>query len=144
MSDVLSAVKTLLDDEWDSSNTGSRTPSVQNVFDVKRIDFAMNGSTDHILIYQDPTTQSDAGSGGGAKRVLDVVKIDIRTMLTRAHAVLIKEEVDRIILANETNPFSSSPFYEVADITEITDLSDKNVKLFRFVMKLELQNFNRQ
>lgn len=139
--DLLDSVKDLLTTNWNISNTASRTPSISNIFENKRIDFVMGGSTDHILLYEDSQDAVDGASGGGIKHKVNIITIDVRTMHNRAQGILIRNEIERIIVANEVNPFSSDPFYDIADVTSLQDLSDKSVKLYRFVLKLKLERF---
>jgi hypothetical protein len=142
--DLLSDVKTLFDNNWLSANTGSRTPTINSIFENKRVDFSMGGNKDFIFLYEGNEVDEDAGAGGGAKHKSNPVFIDIRTMHSRNQVLLMRNEVERIIIANEKNPFSGNPFFDIADITNFTDLSDKSINLWRFLLTLKLERFNKQ
>ena len=141
MTDVLNQVKTLLDNSWTAGNTASRTPNIQPVFDVKRLDFRISGSKDHILLYELTRIPEDNASGAATKQVTWVVNVDIRTMLSRAQADLIRVEVRRILNANQVDPFGDQTF-DISDITEDLDLSDRTILLWRFQIKWELKQLN--
>jgi hypothetical protein len=142
--DLLADVKTLLDNNWVSASTGSRTPTINSVFENKRVDFSMGGSKDFIFLYEGNEVDNDAGAGGGAKHKVNPVFIDIRTMFSRNQVLLMRNEIERIIIANEKNPFASNPFFDIADITSFQDLSDKSINLWRFLLTLKLERFNKQ
>lgn len=139
--DILSDLKTLLDNDWTAGNTGGRTPTVTKIYEVKRADFEMAGSKDHIFIYSNTSELKDNAAGGGSKEIIRNVTVDVRTMLTRDQVLLLVTEVERIIQANEVDPFSDGA-YDIADVTDENDLSDKFVKLFRIVLKLKFEDFN--
>lgn len=141
MADVLASVKTLLDNSWNDSNTASRTPTVTPIFDLKRVDFRMQGSQDHIFLYELSRVPSDNASGALSKQTVSVVAVDIRTMLTRIQLDLIRVEVERILNANQIDPFSDG-VYDISDITDDQDFSDKAVKLFRVQIKWRLEQLN--
>ena len=138
MSDVLTSVKTLLDANWNSSNTGGRTPAVQNIYDVKRVDV---GGKDSILLIEQNELPSDNASGGTSKQKTSIVKLDIRTVENRDQAVLMKEEVERILDNAQIDVFGDQ-VYDLSDITNIKDLSDRTSGLFRFVVDWTLQQLN--
>jgi len=140
MSDLLTELQTLLNDLWDSSNTGNRTPTVSIGGEVKRLDLS---STDHIILSEAGHTASDAASGGSIKRKVNTVLIDFRTVASRAQAILIRDEIERIIVASEINPFSGSPFYDIVDITDLRDYTDTDgtVSYWRFVLTARFERF---
>lgn len=137
--DLLTDVGDLLDNNWEPDNTGSRTPIINKIFDVKRFDFSLEGSRDGIFLYEDSHVAIDAALGGGAKKKSNIITIDIRTTFSRDQAILIRNEVERIIVDNEIAPING---YDVADIIDLQDLSDKIIKIWRFVLKLRLERFN--
>ncbi len=141
MADLLLSVKTLLDDGWIASNTATRTPTVSSIFDLKRVDFRMQESQDHIFLYELSRVPSDNASGALSKQTVSVVAVDIRTMLSRVQLDLVRVEVRRILNANQINPFSDGVF-DISDITDDQDFSDKAVKLFRIQIKWRVEQLN--
>jgi len=141
MTDVLLSVKTLLDNNWTSGNTASRTPTVQSIFDVKRVDFRISGSKDHIFLWEITRVPEDNAAGAASKKVTWVIAIDIRTMLSRAQADLVRVEVRRILNANQIDPFGDATF-DISDITDDQDLSDRLVGIWRFQVKWEIKQLN--
>lgn len=139
--DILSDLKTLLDASWTAGNTGNRTPIVTIIYNLKRADFEISGSKDHIFIYSNTSDLKDNAAGGGSKERTRNITADVRTMFTRDQVILLVNEVERIIQANEVDPFSDGA-YDIADVTDENDLSDKFVKLFRIVLKLKFEDFN--
>lgn len=141
MVDILNSIKSVLDDNWQSPSTGNRTPTVQPIFGVKRLDFRISKSKDHILLYEITRVPEDNASGASSKRVTWVIAVDIRTMLNRVQADLIRVEVRRILNSKQVDPFGDQTF-DISDITDDQDLSDKSVGLWRFQIKWELKQLN--
>lgn len=137
MADILTSVKTLLTNEWDDLNTNSRTPTIDLVFNFKRADMGFQDK-DLVLLYEESDIPRDSGAGGSNKRRVNVIVADVRTMKTRAQAVAIWGEIQRIIVANEVSPFTG---WDIADLTDITDLSDRSTNLWRFTLKLRFESF---
>ena len=137
---MVADLKTLLDAGWTSANTNSRTPTISNINDVKRIDI---GAADIILLKYLTAVSSDNASGGLIKEETTVIKVDIRTSFSRDQMAKIKNEVKRIINANRTNPFSGSPFVDVVDPTTEEDLSHTLVKCWRYTINIEFQQFTK-
>lgn len=136
--DILIDVKALLDDNWTSANTSTRTPTVFNIAEVKRVSF---GSIDGIFLWELIRVPEDNASGGVSKKTETIVMIDIRTAFTRAHFVLMRKEVRRILNAAQIDVFSDT-IYDISDIIEDTDLSSKMVNLWRAQIKFRLEQFN--
>lgn len=127
----------LLEDNWESGNTNDVTPTIDEVFEHKRVDLRNN---DFILLYEFAPHVTEPNSiGASRKKTLDSVSIDIRTMATRAHGIKLRDEVERIIDANIINPDSS---YHLAVPLNVKDLSDKNVGMWRWVWNMNLINLN--
>lgn len=143
MADLLDSVVTFLGDNWNSTSTDSKTPTFNIINDVKRIDLNIAGQQDVILLYERDQIEKDQASGGGSKHVNHTIIVDLRTTLSRAHAVKIREEIRRIFLSNEVDPFGDGS-YDIVDATNFTDLSEKTVKLWRWQIRVEFQTFNRQ
>ena len=141
MTDILTSVKSVLDDNWQPASTGNRTPTVSPIFDNKRLDFRISGSKDHILLYEITRVPEDNAAGVSTKRITWVIAVDIRTMLTRVQADLIRVEVRRILNSKQLDPFGDQTF-DISDITDDQDLSDKSVGIWRFQIKWELKQLN--
>lgn len=139
--DILTDLKTLLDTDWTAGNTGSRTPTITKIYELKTVDFAIAGSKDHIFIYTNNASLEDNASGGSSKERVQFLTIDLRTMFSRDQVILIANEVERIIKANGADPFGDQS-YDIGNITDETDYSDKFVKLFRIVLKAEFTSYN--
>lgn len=139
--DILSDLKTLLDDNWTAANTGNRTPTVTIIYNIKKEDFELSGNKDHIFIYSNTSELKDNASGGGSKERIRNITADVRTMFTRDQVILLVNEVERIIQANEVDPFSDGA-YDIANVTDEDDKSDKFVKLFIVILKLKFEDFN--
>jgi len=141
MADVLLSVKTLLDNSWNAANTATRTPVVSSIFDLKRADFRMTGSQDHIFLYELSRVPSDNASGALSKKTVSVVAVDARTMLSRVQLDLVRVEIRRILNANQIDPFSDGVF-NISDITDDQDFSDQLRLYFRVQIKWRLEQLN--
>ncbi len=137
---LLSDVKTLLEDNWNDANTNNRTPQISNIFDVKRVDLGAN-LKDFIFLRELTRMQEDNGSGALNKRITTIVVIDIRTMYSYDHLILMRNEVERILNNAQIDPFGNQE-YEISDITDEKDLSDKFVKLYRYEINIKFQQLN--
>ena len=136
---ILAKLKSLLDNLWISTNTNNRTPKIQDVFQVKRVDISQSAS-DLILLDELTRVVSDNGSGASSKQISTVLMIDLRSY-SRDQLILVRNEVERILNTNQVNPFSDNS-YEISDITDERDLSDKFIKLFRYQINVKFQQLN--
>ena len=134
--DLIGSVITLLGDSWTSANTGNVTPAIKNVSDVKRI------GGDNVLIYNIAHTSSDNASGAQTKKKVKTIAMDCRSFTSYAQALLIAEEVERILDANQVDPFSDQ-VYDISDVEDIDPISDKTRGLFRFKVLAKFQQFNK-
>lgn len=135
MADIIGKIVTLLTNEWIAANSGNSTPTFANSTDFKRI------SGDTIMIYNITDVPKDNASGASSKEETQVVALDCRTFKGYAQMILIKDEVKRISRANQTDPFSDQT-YDIQDITDIQDMSDKTRGLFRFKILMKFERFN--
>jgi len=134
--ELLDSVLTLLSSNWDSTNTDKETPVFKKVFDVKRFDLGVKAV---ILLYQVSDIPAPNGIGHTSDMEAQSISIDIRTMSTRAHSIKLRDEVKRIIKGKMTYPVTG---FDECQIQRITDLSDKTIKLFRFVIDVEFKALN--
>ena len=132
---LISSTVTLLSDNWTSANTGSVTPAIKNISDVKRI------GGDSLMVYNISEAVSDNASGASSKKKTKVVAIDCRSFKSYDQALLIKEEVERILNANQIDPFSDQ-VYDISDVTSIDDISERTRGLFRFKVLATFEQFN--
>jgi len=139
MADPLASIKTILENDWTSGNTDSLTPTVDFVVNHKLVNLA-NG--DFILLYESGEQHTSFGLGGVDWTKAQTVSIDIRTTYktaaitaVRAHAVKLRNEVERILKANITGDAN----YQQILPLRTQDLSDKNQGLGRFVIDCELK-----
>ena len=133
---IISAVITLLSGAWTNANTGSVTPAFKNISDVKRT------GGDSVLIYNIAHTSEDNASGAVTKRKVKTIAMDCRTFTSYAQGLLIAEEVERILDANQVDPFSDA-VYDISDVEDIDPISDKTRGLFRFKVSAKFQQFNK-
>ncbi len=132
---LISSTITLLSNNWNNSNTGSVTPAIKNVSDVKR------SGGDSLMVYYISEAVSDASSGASSKKKTKVIAIDCRSFTSYAQGLLIKEEVERILNANQVNPFSDQ-VYDISDVTSTDDISERTRGLFRFKVLATFEQFN--
>ncbi len=135
--DILVDVKTLLD-TWNAANTNSRSPTVEDISEVKRVSL---GAADHIFIWELLRVPSDNASGGSSKKTITTIVIDIRTSFSRAHFVAMRKEVRRILNGAQIDVFSDG-VYDISDIVEDEDKSHSMVKFWRADIKWRLEQFN--
>ncbi len=135
--DILVDVDSLVTTNWVPANTSSRTPTVINIGEVKRINQC---ATDFVLIWELDYNPEDNAAGGAQKRTKTTIMLDVRTGVSRAHAVDMRLELRRILNAAQVDVFSDGA-YDISDIIEERDKSDKMVKLFQFTFKWQLEQF---
>lgn len=134
--DLIGLIVTLLGDSWNNANTGSVTPAIKNVSDVKRT------GADSVLIYNISHTSEDNASGAQTKKKVKTIAMDCRSFKSHAQALLIAEEVERILDANQVDPFSDQ-VYDISDVEDIEPISDRTRGLFRFKVLAKFQQFNK-
>lgn len=133
---LISSVVTLLSGAWNNSNTGSVTPAIKNISDVKRT------GGDSVLVYMIAHTSEDNASGAQTKKKVKTIAMDCRSFKSYAQALLIAEEVERILDANQIDPFSDA-VYDISDVGDIDPISDKTRGLFRFKVQAKFQQLNK-
>lgn len=135
MVDVLTSIKTLLENNWNSANTDSLTPTIKIITDTKQIN-AANG--DFILLYEVNENIDPFGVGGQEWAHDRRASIDIRTTYKRVaipsirpHLIKMKDEVLRIIKANVSNPDAD---HQLALPVNRRDLSNKSIGIGRMII----------
>lgn len=141
MADILLDINTLLTSNWTASNTGGVTPKIDVIFDHKRIDLKPTAidDGDFILTYINTQTQVPSGVNFSHKNVIEIVTVDLRSMVSRAHSILLRDEIKRIFDSKFKNPITDVHELET---TNVLDLSDKTRSLWRFVFTVELRGFH--
>ena len=136
--DILIDVKALLVDNWNSANTGSRTPTVTDINEVKRVSLSAG---DFVFIWELIRNPEDNASGGASKKTVTTIIIDVRTAFTRAQFVLMRKEVRRILNSAQIDVFNDG-VYDISDITEDQDMSNTMVNFWRAQVKFRLEQLN--
>ena len=94
------------------------------------------------MIYNIAHTSEDNASGAQAKKKVKTIALDCRTFKSYAQGLLIAEEVERILDANQVDPFSDQ-VYDISDVEDIDPISDRTRGLFRFKVLAKFQQFNK-
>ena len=132
---LISSTVTLLSDNWTAANTGSVTPAIKDVSDVKRI------GGDSVLVHSIAGPVSDNASGAQTKKKVKTIVINCRSYTSHAQALLIQEEVERIMNANQVDPFGDQ-VYDISDVDDVEDLSERIRGLFTFKVMVKFEQFN--
>lgn len=143
MTEVLELFETLLESSWNSVNTDNEKPTVDQIFNAKRRDFTMQGSKSYVLLYEISNLPADNATGAKSRQDEIVIAADVRTMVSRTHAIKLRDEVNRICDNNQVLPFSSDTSYDILEVTDNQDLSDKSKSLWRFQIKIKINRLNR-
>lgn len=141
MADPLSLVVSLLQDNWNPSNTDDNTPKIIKITDQKKIDFREN--QDFILIHRNTNNREAPGLGVDTKHETIRFMTDVRTKdhTGETHFYKVLDEVLRIYTENKRNPFS---VYNILDIDDLEqDLSDKMYNIFRKIIPTQIYQYNR-
>jgi len=91
-------IKELINTNWTNTNTGSRTPDIQEYKDKKRINGYINN--DVCYIYNRTSSEEPSAVGNVARKVIYRVSIDVRTNISDDQVNLMEAEVKRIIRNN--------------------------------------------
>lgn len=150
--DAAGAIKSLMEDNWDDSNTDEKTPTFSKVYDVKVISLAVK---DGLFVYNTPGAKKEFnGVGSRNFRGSFPVTIDLRsayhpnkdttkdamsTVTAHEHITKLMIEVERIIKLKASEP--GNGFEVIMPITD-KDLSDRRKKLFRWVYEVMLKVSN--
>lgn len=93
-------IKELINTNWSSTNTGSRTPDIQEYKDKKRVNGYINN--DVCYIYNRVSDETRDHISNGTRKVTYRVSIDVRTNISDDQVNLMEAEVKRIIRNNVT------------------------------------------
>lgn len=132
---IIDLTVSLLSDNWINANTGDVKPNIKNIGEVKR------ASGDSVLLYEISEVPQDNASGALSKMKTKVIALDVRTFKTFSQAILIKEEIERILNNNQVDPFGDQT-YDIQDITDIKPMSDRTRGLYRYQINVKFEQFN--
>ncbi|MCK5216599.1 MAG: hypothetical protein KAJ93_02360 [Methanosarcinales archaeon] len=123
-------IKTLLSDNWNSSNTGGNTPIIdlilnRNDIDVRKADFLLTYNTGAGPIKH---------SGNKTFDHAWTVSIDLRTMLFTRYKLYV-DEIRRVI---ESKYILPSTGYHRLTLVRDVDLSDRSRGMYRRVIDVAL------
>ena len=135
--DPLNLILELLIDNWQRGRTDNVTPIIKKVFDRKRI-MVMTDTNSAVLVYEQRTMQETMGLGVNPRMLRTPISIDIRVANTdRSRAIKMLREVDRIVAGNMK--LSISGWNILNPDRGWVDLSDKSIKLWRYVYDVYLE-----
>jgi len=143
----LDSMKTLLDNEYNTSNTDSVSPTIAKIYTQPKTYNLQR--KDYILLYSTSSQLTPVGIGGNTTSdVIENIRIDIRTgpqnhgdRTNDAHARKVLFEVIRILKGNTNNP--SNDFCILNPNINYQDLSDGTRQIFRYVIDVTLEDYNR-
>ena len=106
MADVVAQTVSLLDTDWITANTAGVKPKIDEIFDSKRFRYSKTAATDGdaVWVYSPNFTQEPSGVNSTNVNTKDAITIDVRSMVSRAHIILLRDEVKRILGANFVTP----------------------------------------
>ena len=145
--DSLATVLTLLDNNWNTSNTDSKKPTFNKITDLKTVDYRNN--QDFIFALRATQEVEPAGIGLANKHEFDFFKLDIRTIGSdqEQHWLNVQEEVKRILQDKKVNPLTNASLPAISisiveyDGTGI-DLSNKTHHLWRIIVPVQMLKYN--
>lgn len=140
ITDPLLTVKSILSNNWNSSNTENIKPRFFENKSIKEI-LSIEPVNDTLTFYKLASTQTTNSLGTASREWKDPVTIDIVTMKSREHLLLMVNEVDRIISAKIIIPDSN---YDILDPdgTSQKDWSDTYKGIFRWTYDIILIKSN--
>jgi len=143
--DYVEYLAELLETNWNANNTDGITPNIIPIYKLKVMDWNIALKRDLITIYQVSRTETPTGIGYPAISAEDTLTVDIRTTYKdtvdagRQHANKLLNEVKRIIYADRKDYNGLNADY--MKITTIRDLSDRTIRLWRFVIDISVVKF---
>lgn len=138
MSFLEEQVATLLEAQWNASNTNSRTPTIQAIYDIKRANL---WDADYVLTYSIAEIDEPNAFGDTSKKQTSRCRIDVRSKYSLAHLQLIVNEVRRILDGKRKNPFGD--WDVILPTAESRNLSDRSKRFFRYVMDYRAVDYNK-
>lgn len=127
-----------LNSGWDVS-TGGTKPTIALVETFKRID--LGGDQDVIVVYLNTGITTPIGLGYGSEQTIQPVSIDIRTTTSKTRLITLLTEVKRIVHANRRKAQNS--LHDLIVYSKDTNLNNKTIKLFRYVVEIEIRDYNK-
>ena len=140
MTDGPQLVLTLLETNWNPSNTNNITPAFYKVTDLKDFDYNENNYV--VLAQIGLIVQRPAGISAEAKQKFVRFNLDLRAMgkSNESNFRLCYDEIVRIIDTNMTSGVSG---YQIIDCdTDHLELSDKTSGMWRVIIPVNLSNYN--
>jgi hypothetical protein len=134
MSDELDIILGTLSTDWAVANTDDRLPTFKKVFEEKRID--LTPQHDYILAYTTSYIPSPMGLGT-VEREDVVISLDLRSMMSRAHSLKMRDEVMRIVRAKKLYLGSGGTKFNLIRMVRLIDLTDKLKGSFRWVIDVK-------
>lgn len=137
---ALDNLKTLLDSNWNSTFTDGIVPTVELIYNHPK---EFNMQNDYVLLYSELTTVESPGIGlHTTADIYEAIKIDIRVWgANDNHARKVLTEVRRILHSNVVNP--DSDFKLLDPFKDITDLSDRMRKIYRYIVRVDMVDCDR-
>ena len=136
MEDPVLAVATQLTSAWTAANTDSLTPTIGPIYNYKRVDVGIGG--DYALTVPVSHSERPASIGYSYIDYTDVVSIDLRTGVSRAHLIKMRDEARRCVYAAKTTLGG----YKFCKIVAVHDASDKMRNLWRMIVDVELRKLD--
>lgn len=143
----LDTMKTLLTDNWNTSNTDSITPVIAKKYEHPK-NYQLKPNSDLIYVYANNTALSPSGIGLSTySDMAENIVIDVRvrpaqnSLTSDTHARKVLYEILRIVKGNINNP--NSDFTIINQDISYTDTSNTVVGIFRYVFDLQLQQYHR-
>jgi len=133
MEDATLAVATQLTSAWTAANTDSLTPTIGPIYNYKRVDVGIGG--DYALTVPVSHSERPASIGYSYIDYTDVVSIDLRTGVSRAHLIKMRDEARRCVYATKTTLGG----YRLCKIVAVHDASDKMRNLWRMIIDVEMK-----
>ena len=135
--DPLVYMKEYLKNNWNSANTDGFVPGIYTVGEKDRLDLRRDKGG--IIVYSVNHQNIVNSIGELSKQTEDQLAIDMRSTHSRAHAIKIRKEVERLIDINLT----PEDDYSSMDHEDWQDLSDASTNFWRFVMHAKLTVSNK-
>ena len=135
-SNPISDIITLVKGKWNKYNTDLKTPTIQMIYDTKRIDLR-NG--DYILFLNPSYTSTPNAIAGQTKRTDYLISADIRTIISYAHLIKLKVEFERILDYYYKN---NTTDWQLILPESYTNFSDRSNGLYRIVFDFKMINIS--
>ena len=135
IADPVTTVSGLLTDNWNASNTNSRTPKIGDSWDIGKLNMIKK---DLIKCYEVSGTHEVGLVGKTLDRGSWRVSVDMSTPKSRTHLRDMYGEVLRILRLKEIDPNSS---YQLLRPVSRVDNTDRNKRWYRYILDLELTSY---